>query len=106
MNLVKNKKQLFVSLGSEIDFERFFQYSKNERLGELRKPNDFIYFEIDNIYKAKELCQIFIKTYNLGGSNWIGGKVIDSDNNFIAKISYNGRIWDSDNWKIAKEITI
>ena len=42
MNLVKNKNQLFVSLGSEIDFERFFQYSKNERLGELRKPNDFI----------------------------------------------------------------
>lgn len=105
-NIENQTRNLFVSLGSEIDIERFFQYSKNMQIEELMKPKEFIYFQVLNLNLANVLCQDFIKFYNLGGSNWIGGRIIDEHNNFVARISYNGRVWDNEDWKIAKEIVI
>ncbi len=84
---------LFVSLGSQLDIERFFQSSRNEQFEELSKPRNFIYYQVQNLKEASNLCKEFIKFYNLGSSSWIGGRVIDNDNNFIATISYNGRAW-------------
>ena len=102
----KYKRNFYVSLGSEMDSERFAQYSKNTQLEELIKPQEFIYFQVDSLKEANFLCQNFIKFYNLVGSNWIGGRIVDEANNFIARISYNGRFWDNEDWKIAKEIAI
>jgi hypothetical protein len=94
-----------VSLGSEIDLHRFTQYSNNQKFEELQKPNGLVYFEVNNLLEAKNLTQKFINEFDLGGSNWIGGKVIDEENNFIARISYNGRVWESENHP-CKEIEI
>ena len=72
---------------------------------ELQKPNGLVYFEINSLLEARNLTQSFINEFNLGGSNWIGGRVIDEENNFIAQISYNCRVWESDKFP-SKEIEI
>jgi hypothetical protein len=82
-------KKLFVSLGSEIDTHRFLQYSSNQKFEELQKPKGLIYFEVNDLLEAKNLTQKFINEFNLCGSNWVGGRVIDEKNNFVARISYN-----------------
>ncbi|MCK9255129.1 MAG: hypothetical protein GX793_03630 [Bacteroidales bacterium] len=101
----KFNQTLFVSLGSQIDIERFCQYSLNVQFEELSKPRDFIYYQIKSLKDASELCKRFIKYFNLGSSSWIGGRVIDNENNFIAQISYNGRVWESENYP-CKEIEL
>ena len=98
-------KKLFVSLGSAIDPHQFSQYSNNQKFVELQKPNGLVYFEVNDLLEAKNLTQKFIKEFDLGGSNWVGGRVIDEENNFIAQISYNGRVWESENYP-SKEIVI
>lgn len=99
------KRKLFVSLGSAIDPHRFYQYSNNQKFEELQKPKGLIYFEVSSLLEAKNLTQKFINEFNLGGSNWVGGRVIDEENKFIARISYNGRVWESENYP-CKEIEI
>lgn len=106
MKLKLDNKSIFVSLGSEIDSSRFSQMSTNAKVDELHKPNGFIYFEVKDILSAKKLCQSFIKEFNLGGSNWIGGRIVNENFKFIAKVSYNGRIWDNEDWNKAKEIEL
>ena len=100
-----SQKKLYVSLGSSINPIRFSQYSTNQKFEELQKPNGLVYFEINSLLEARNLTQSFINEFNLGGSNWIGGRVIDEENNFIAQISYNGRVWESDKFPF-KEIEI
>lgn len=46
------------------------------------------------------LCIKYIEYNNLGGSTWRGGDVFDVDGNKIARISYNGRIWDNNDNEI------
>lgn len=106
MIVEKNILPLYVALGSEIDRNRLLQLSINSKREELHKSNELIYFQVDNLKLAKKLCQEFIIKFNLGASNWLGGRVVDENFNFIAKISYNGRVWDNDDWKMAKEIDI
>jgi len=104
MKIQPFRQELFVSLGSEINVERFIQMSSNEQFEELYKPRNFIYFQVRSLVDAKKLCDNFIRSFNLCSSNWVGGRVLDKDNNFVAQISYNGRIWDNEDWKLAKEI--
>lgn len=92
------EKKLFVGLGSDIDSQRFFQYSKNQQFQELQKPRGLVYLEASNLLEARNLTQKFIKEYDINGSNWVGGRVIDHNDNFIAQISYNGRVWDSETY--------
>jgi hypothetical protein len=98
-------RKLFVSLGSEIDPHRFSQYSNNQKFEELHKPKGLVYFEVNSLLEAKNLTQKFIAEFNLGGSNWVGGRVIDEENNFVARISYNGRVWEGESHP-SKEIEI
>lgn len=102
---LKNKK-LFVGLGSTIDFQRWESFSTNARIDELKKPNGLVYFEVNSLKDAANLTQKFIKEYRLGSSNWTGGIVLNYDMEFVAHISYNGRIWDSEDWQTAKEIEL
>lgn len=104
MDIQKSNMQLFVALGSQIDLFRFPQISTNAQIAELNKPKGFIYYQVEDLETASDLCKNFIKEFSLGSSNWIGGRVIDEHSNFIARISYNGRIWDNEDWKKAKEI--
>ncbi len=98
-------KKLFVSLGSEIDPHRFTQYSNSQKYEELQKLKGLTYFEVNTLLEPKNLTQKFITEFDLGGSNWVGGRVVDEENNFIAQISYNGRIWESEEFP-SKEIII
>jgi hypothetical protein len=105
LNLQRDTKY-FVSLGSSINHERWISYSKNETISESLKPNDFIYYAVYDLKEAINLCRSFIKEFNLGASNWTGGRVCDDNMNFIACVSYNGRVWDNEDWRIAKEIEL
>lgn len=104
MNLIKTK--LFVALGAEVDTIRFEQYSKNAKSAELLKPNGFFYYEVKTLKEASLICRKFIAAYSLGSGNWLGGRVINEESDFLAHISYNGRIWDNENDKLANEIEI
>jgi len=42
---------------------------------------------------ASLLCMDYINYWDLGGGNWTGGKVF-KDGKQIARVSYNGRVWD------------
>lgn len=104
-NIEKYNQTLFVSLGSELNISRFFQSTRNEQFEEIQKPRGFIYYQVKNLGEASRLCRDFINFYDLGASSWIGGRVIDSECNFIARVSYNGRVWESEDFP-CKEIEI
>lgn len=104
---MKIKKQnLWVCLDSVANPFRYFQASRNEQSEEMMKDKERVYFQVSNLAEASEVCQRYIERFNLGSSNWIGGRVIDDNSNFVANISYNGRIWDSEEFENAKEIKL
>lgn len=105
MNQIVSQR-IFVQLASSIDEFRFDQMSNNAKIEELNKPVGNVFFEIKSIKEASELCQKFIRRFNLDSSNWDGGKVVNENFDFIARISYNGRVWDNENWQKAKEIEL
>jgi hypothetical protein len=102
---ISNEK-LFVQLATAFDFERFEQMSKNQKIEELNKPCGNIFFEVNSINEAVSLCSRFIDNNNLGASNWCGGLIVNENFKFIATVSYNGKVWDNEDWKKAKEIKL
>lgn len=69
-----------------------------------QNPNDSLSPEIcasvATLEEASERCMAYIAEWNLGGGNWSGGQVYIRGNEQIARISYNGRIWDMDDNEI------
>ena len=112
MNIQKQNAQvplankIFVALGSTTDHYKWSSFSRNEKIQESLKPDGLVYYEVGSLKEASLLTRKFIDTFKLSSSNWIGGKVCDENFNPIARISYNGRVWDNEDWKIAKEIEI
>jgi hypothetical protein len=49
----------------------------------------------DSFEHARDLCLAFIREHDLGGGNWIGGRIHDDNGagKLVARVSYNGRIW-------------
>ena len=70
------------------------------------KDKERVYFQVSNLAEASEVCQRYIAHFNLGSSNWTGGRVVNDNSDFVARISYNGRLWDSEEYENAKEIKI
>lgn len=104
---MKIKKQnLWVCLDSTVSPFRYFQLSENEKVEERLKDKENVYFQVSNLAEAREVCQRYIAHFNLGSSNWTGGRVINDNSEFVANISYNGRIWDSEEFKNTREIKI
>ena len=103
---VSSTNKMFVALGSTIDHNKWSSFSRNEAIQESLKPDGLIYYEVGSLKEASLLTRKFIETFKLSSSNWIGGKVCDENFNPIARISYNGRVWDNEDWKIAKEIEV
>lgn len=57
--------------------------------------------------QAREACMQFISDNELGSGNWSGGKITDENENTIAYVSFNGRVWDGEPWQSeVKEIKI
>lgn len=52
---------------------------------------------------ASELCRQYIELHDLGMGNWTGGAITDQTGQQVAKVSYNGRIWDMDGKEISRE---
>lgn len=52
--------------------------------------------EVESLQEASRVCSQYIQDYQLGGGNWTGGQVIQ-DEQEVAYISYNGRIWETRN---------
>lgn len=50
---------------------------------------------VGSIEEASDVCCNFIDENDLGGGNWSGGNVF-RDGEMVARISYNGRIWNPD----------
>lgn len=103
---VSSTNKMFVALGSTIDHNKWSSFSRNEAIQESLKPDGLVYYEVGSLREASELTRKFINEFRLSSSNWNGGKVCDENFNLIAHISYNGRVWDNEDWKIANEIEI
>lgn len=101
---VLTPNKMFVALGSTIYHNKWSSFSRNEAFQESLKPDGLVYYEVGSLKEASELTRKFIDDFNLSSSNWNGGNVCDEDFKLIAHISYNGRVWDNEDWKIAKEI--
>lgn len=49
---------------------------------------------VDSLADARRKALDFIRAWDLGGGNWIGGEVA-SDGKVVVRVSYNGRVWDA-----------
>lgn len=49
---------------------------------------------VDSIADARKKALDFIRAWDLGGGNWSGGEIA-RDGQVFARVSYNGRIWDT-----------
>jgi len=58
-----------------------------------REYSPTLFVEVPTMEEASGICKEYIAEWDLGGGNWSGGQVYD-DKKQIARISYNGRIWD------------
>ena len=54
---------------------------------------------VTSLRQAKDACQRFIADNDLGGGNWAGGQVYENGEP-VAWISYNGRVWDTEEKEI------
>ena len=51
---------------------------------------------VDSIEEAQQAVRDYIDEHDLGSGNWAGGSVWTEENEYIGRISYNGRFWDKD----------
>jgi len=102
--IAKKSIKMFVQLANEYDISRFQQMTKSEQFEQLQNSKEVIFFEVESFSEASILCKQYINKFNFCSSNWSGGLIVDEDFNFIANVSFNGRIWDNEDWFKAKEI--
>lgn len=53
---------------------------------------------VSSLKEASTTVRSYITEHAIGSSTWEGGEVKDDANSIVAKVSYNGRIWDTE-WK-------
>ena len=99
-------QKLLCQLSSTIDYGRIDQLSSSDQFEEMHKNKKGKYVSVSSLKEARKECSQFIDYYNLGGGNWTGGIVVNENYEFVAYISYNGRVWDNENTRNAKEIII
>jgi len=63
------------------------------------------FITVATLKEASEICSAFIEKNELGGGNWTGGQVFENGKE-IARVSYNGRIWEPLPFPQSKEIQI
>jgi hypothetical protein len=52
---------------------------------------------------ASSACRLYIEHHDLGGGNWTGGEVKSvRTKDVVAKVSYNGRVWNPGAWPTAE----
>ncbi|MFA8434143.1 MAG: hypothetical protein ACEPOZ_06475 [Marinifilaceae bacterium] len=81
-----------LELSSTINIDVISQASSSVRWEEMAKKLEPERISINSFEEAQSICLDYIKYHNLGGGNWTGGQILDSSNNLVARIHYNGRI--------------
>ena len=59
-----------------------------------------IYVNVESFKQASGLCREFIIKNMLGSGNWTGGEITGDNNQVLANISYNGKVWDYPSGKL------
>ena len=59
-------------------------------------------YPIQSFVEAVAVCRDYINRNGLGGGNWTGGQILKGKKQ-IARISFNGRIWDMEGNEISVE---
>ncbi len=65
-------------------------------------PDDF-WLSVPSLDAASAAVRNYLDAFGLGGGNWIGGLVIDANGIDVARISYNGRVFDPDGHSVLQE---
>lgn len=73
-------------------------FDKSDHRGHIRIRTQVV--EVPDYYAASKVCRRFINENDLGAGNWTGGDVIEAGA-LVARVSYNGRVWDNENREIA-----
>lgn len=94
--MTKAKKSPRPSVGMEVELRADGNPDHGQH-GRLVKP---IRVAVSDLAEASRVCRQFITEHDLGGGNWTGGTVYQ-DGKKIARVSYNGRVWDNGDNKIA-----
>lgn len=55
----------------------------------------------DSFADAAYVARRYITRNNLGGGNWTGGQITDEFGKTVARVSFNGRVWDLNDKEIA-----
>ena len=59
-----------------------------------KKPKSpFRIFAADSIEGCSQAVIDYIEEFNLDSGNWCGGQIYDRDNDYVGRISYNGKFW-------------
>lgn len=51
---------------------------------------------VSSLRDASRKAREYIELHDLGGGNWTGGDVLDGSGLIVARISYNGRVWQAE----------
>lgn len=54
------------------------------------------YEHVDTLQEASAAVRRYLDTNDLGSGNWTGGDVTDETGAVVARVSYNGRLWNPD----------
>lgn len=72
-------------------------FDKSDHRGHIRIRPQVV--EVADYNAASKVCRRFINEHDLGAGNWTGGDVIDGGA-LVARVSYDGRVWDTKNKEI------
>ena len=88
--MTKNLKPAYVILKADPNPD----YDPSTHEGSVRTVK--VRLPVRSFGSASKVCLNFIEKFDLGGGNWTGGQIGDIDGNIIARVSYNGRVWEGD----------
>lgn len=54
-----------------------------------------LYVPCECLEQASAICTAFIQINDLGAGNWTGGRVVNENFEYVALVSYNGRVWST-----------
>ena len=63
-----------------------------------------LYLLSDADKASNTACCAYIEQYDLGGGNWSGGQMFEAGRQ-VARVSYNGRVWEMENCCLYSPLT-